>query len=140
MSFSYSAIGVAPIASQLSSQELDQQRINAESLAARSKAQDTQDKATESANNLKLYSDKSTIDFGNQQQAWQTASNLKQSDAAQQIKAQTNLADQSNVAQKDRLTSQLTNQKDIQQAEFRQTNQLRDGDSQRAANTYKGNF
>jgi hypothetical protein len=138
MSFAYTSIA-APIV-KLSAQELEQQRIDAEALAARNKAQTAQDLATESANNLKNYSDKSSVDLTNQQKAWEAASKLKQSDADQQITGQKDLADIGNVAQKDRLTSQLTNQKDIQQAEFKQTNQLRQGDNERAVNTYKMNF
>jgi hypothetical protein len=138
MSFAYASFA-APIV-KLSAQELEQQRIDAEALAAKNKAQAAQDLATESANNLKNYSDKSNVDLTNQQKAWEAASKFKQSDAAQQITGQKDLADIGNVAQKDRLTSQLINQKDIQQAEFRQTNQLRQGDNERAVNTYKMNF
>jgi hypothetical protein len=138
MSFAYTSIA-APIV-KLSAQELEQQRTDTEALAAKNKAQASQDLATESANNLKNYSDKSSVDLTNQQKAWEAASKLKQSDADQQITGQKDLADIGNVAQKDRLTSQLTNQKDIQQAEFKQTNQLRQGDNERAVNTYKMNF
>jgi enoyl-[acyl-carrier-protein] reductase (NADH) len=138
MGFAYASLA-APIVT-LSAQELEQQRIDAEALSARNQAQAAQNLATESANNLKNYSDKSNVDLTNQQKAWESASKFKQSDAAQQITGQKDLADIGNVAQKDRLTSQLTNQKDIQQAEFRQTNQLRQGDNERAVNTYKMNF
>jgi type IV secretory pathway TrbF-like protein len=138
MSFAYATIA-APT-KELSPEELKQRSIDADAIVAKNKAQAAQDLATESANNLKNYSDKSNVDLTNQQKAWESASKFKQSDAAQQITGQKDLADIGNVAQKDRLTSQLSNQKDIQQAEFRQTNQLRQGDNERAVNTYKMNF
>jgi hypothetical protein len=136
MTFAYLGADVK----QPTPQELEQQRATSEALAAKAKATAQEDLKVESANNLKNYSDKSGVDLGNQEKAWQTASRLKQSDAAQQITGQKDLADIGNIAQKDRLTAQLTNQKDIQQAEFGQTNKLRQDDSQRAINAYKMNF
>lgn len=138
MGFAYSSIS-APLPSFTPEQQAQQKKA-AEEAQSLLESKLKEGRVYDDATNLKNYSDKSNVDLTNQQKAWEAASKFKQSDAAQQIQAQTNLADQSNVAQKDRLVSQLTNQKDIQQAEFKQTNQLRDGDSQRAANAYKMNF
>jgi hypothetical protein len=137
MSFSFIRPPETP---KLTPEQIEKQKIDAAANAASAAAAVAQSKSAESTDNLKIYSDKSNVDLENQRKAWESASGFKQSDAAQQITGQKDLADIGNVAQKDRLTSQLTNQKDIQQAEFKQTNQLRQGDNERAVNTYKMNF
>lgn len=100
-------------------------------------AQARTDAAANRVRDLSDYGKKSEIDLGNQKLAWESASKFKQSDAAQQITANKELADQSNVAQKDRLGLQTDTQKDMQRAGIDQVNKLRRDDNQRAIDGFR---
>lgn len=86
------------------------------------------------------YDRKSGLDLKNQGAAWEKASQLKQSDAGQQLTAQKDRLVTDISGQKDRLTANLDNQKAMQQTTINQANKLRSDDNQRAIDGFKMNF
>lgn len=152
--------------STIEQQQSDSTKVNDANIAlANKKALDTANRktanydagvvdpeeATSAANKLKAdtesgmtdyeqYDRKQSLDLKNQQTAWDKASQLKQSDAGQQLTAQKDRLTTDISGQKDRLTANLDNQKAMQQTTINQANKLRSDDNQRAIDGFKMNF